>query len=179
MVRRDASGCNLGLFDRYLLKREARRFLEKSARPSSCESPLKLQRYLAHLLDIWKQIANGALSSVVGFLFTTTAVGNGAMHKFGVCLPWHTGHLKPKMMLFSVSNNTMNAEGSTAIYLGAFTVNPFLDFLYEAYTENLLRTINNLHLILLLIRSSQVGRVSNFQCNQCHSHGFNLLFCVI
>ncbi len=33
-------------FDRSLLKEEARRFLEKSARPPSCESPLKIPRHL-------------------------------------------------------------------------------------------------------------------------------------
>ncbi len=36
----------LGSIDRSSLKREARRFLEKSAHPPSCESPLKLQRPL-------------------------------------------------------------------------------------------------------------------------------------
>jgi hypothetical protein len=40
-----------------LLKREARRFLEKSARPPSCESPFKLKRHLIQLLAISKQIA--------------------------------------------------------------------------------------------------------------------------
>jgi hypothetical protein len=71
-----------------------------------------LQRYLAHLLDIWQQIANSALSSIIGFLFTSTAVGNGAMNKFGVCLPWRNEHLKPRMLLFSVGNSAMNAEGN-------------------------------------------------------------------
>jgi hypothetical protein len=38
--------------DRSSLKMEARRFLEKSARPPSCESPLKIPRHLVQLLAI-------------------------------------------------------------------------------------------------------------------------------
>jgi hypothetical protein len=43
-MQRDGSG--LGSFNRYLLKRDARRFLEKSARSPYCESPLKIPRHL-------------------------------------------------------------------------------------------------------------------------------------
>jgi hypothetical protein len=39
-------------------KREEWRFAEKSSRPPSYESPLKLQRHLARLVTIWKQIVN-------------------------------------------------------------------------------------------------------------------------
>jgi hypothetical protein len=39
------------------LKGEARRFLEKSARPPCCASPLQLQLHRVLLLAIWKQIA--------------------------------------------------------------------------------------------------------------------------
>ncbi len=42
----------LGSFDRYLLKREARRFLDKSARLPTCESPLKTSRNLAELFAV-------------------------------------------------------------------------------------------------------------------------------
>jgi hypothetical protein len=69
-VQRDGSDPKLGSFDRSSLKCAARRFFEKSARPPSCESPLKLQRHLVQMLAIWKQIANGAHSSVSGIILT-------------------------------------------------------------------------------------------------------------
>ncbi len=52
-------------FGRYLLKREAQRFLKKSACPPSCESPLNL-RFRAppyFWLAVWKQIANVGMNS--------------------------------------------------------------------------------------------------------------------
>jgi hypothetical protein len=39
-------------FIRYLLKREAQRFLKKSAHPPSCENLLKVPRHLVQLLVI-------------------------------------------------------------------------------------------------------------------------------
>ncbi len=48
----------LGSFERYLLKGEAPRLLEKSARPPSCESPLKIQRHLVQYLAIMILIYN-------------------------------------------------------------------------------------------------------------------------
>ncbi len=70
-VQRDGSSQKLGSFENSLLKREARGFLEKSARPPFCESPLKLQHHLVKLLAIGILIANSAHSSICGLLFTT------------------------------------------------------------------------------------------------------------
>jgi hypothetical protein len=67
-VQRD--GSNRG-FERSSLKSEAKRFLEKFARPPRYESPLKLQHRLLRLLAVWKQIADGAHNSVSGLLFTS------------------------------------------------------------------------------------------------------------
>ncbi len=50
-VQRDGSGWKLVSYERSLLKREARKFSDKSARPLSCESPLKQQR---HLISCWQ-----------------------------------------------------------------------------------------------------------------------------
>jgi hypothetical protein len=58
-------------FNRHLLKREARRFFEKSARPPSFESPFTISRHLVRLSAIRILIANSANSSVRGLLSTT------------------------------------------------------------------------------------------------------------
>jgi hypothetical protein len=48
------------------------RFIEKSACPPCCESPLKLQPHQVRLLTIWKQITNGAHRSPCGpFIYDT------------------------------------------------------------------------------------------------------------
>jgi hypothetical protein len=49
--------------------------------------PLKIPRHLGQLFAIWKQIANGAHSSVRGLLQYSlhTAVGNGDVNKIGSC----------------------------------------------------------------------------------------------
>jgi hypothetical protein len=82
------------------LKSEARRFLEKSACTPYCESPLKLRCQLVRLLAIWKQ-TNDAQSSVSGLFSLHTAVGNGAINKFGICFQWRNEHCKPRMLVFS------------------------------------------------------------------------------
>jgi hypothetical protein len=58
-------------FDKYLLQREAWRFLEKTGRPPSCESLLKFRAPSCILIGYLKTIANGAHSSVSG-LFSIT-----------------------------------------------------------------------------------------------------------
>jgi hypothetical protein len=63
-------------------KSEARRFLEKTARPLCCESPLKLQHYLVHLLAILKHIAKAHTDLLAAFHLLHTAAGNGAMKFF-------------------------------------------------------------------------------------------------
>ncbi len=73
-------------FHRPLLKREAWRFLERSACPPSCENELPT--------------AHTALSLASHSLHT--AVGNGAMNKFESCCHLCHEHLKPRMLLFSV-----------------------------------------------------------------------------
>ncbi len=73
---------DLSSFHRLSLKSEARRFSEKSARPPSCECPLNIQRHLLQLLAIRICTANSAHSSVSALLFTTTAVGSGAMNNY-------------------------------------------------------------------------------------------------
>ncbi len=52
---------------------------EKSARPPSYESPLKIPQNLAQLLAISILIANIAHSSVSSLLFTTCALGYGTI----------------------------------------------------------------------------------------------------
>ena len=54
-----------------VLKSEEQRILEKSTHPPSYQSPSNLRRHLVQLLAIWKQLANGAHSSVSGLFFTT------------------------------------------------------------------------------------------------------------
>ncbi len=51
--------------------------------------------------------AHTALSAAFNSLHT--AVGNGAMRKSVICLQWSNEHLRPRILLFSVGNNTMNA----------------------------------------------------------------------
>jgi hypothetical protein len=58
-------------FDKYLLQREAWRFLEKCGRPPSSESPLKLTAPSCILIGYLITIANGVQSSVSGLLSTT------------------------------------------------------------------------------------------------------------
>jgi hypothetical protein len=47
------------------------------------------------------QIANSTLLSAAFYLLPT-AVGNGAMNKFGNCGHWRSELLKPRMLLFSI-----------------------------------------------------------------------------
>ncbi len=63
-------------------------FLEKSAGPACCESPLKLQRHLVQLLAIRKQIATAHKALSAAFYLLHTAVGNGAMNKFLIYSQW-------------------------------------------------------------------------------------------
>jgi hypothetical protein len=56
-------------FNRPSLKSEALRFSEKSIRPPSCESLVKIQRHLVQLLAIRILIANCTHSFVSGLLF--------------------------------------------------------------------------------------------------------------
>ncbi len=62
-------------FEWPLLKREARRFLEKSACPQSCESPLKIPRHLIKVLAIREQIANGVMK-----IITLISVSSKVIH---------------------------------------------------------------------------------------------------
>jgi hypothetical protein len=71
--------------------------------------PLKLQRHLVRLLAIWKQIADGAHSSVSAFYLIHTAVEKGATNHFGIFFQWRNEHFKRRMLLFSVGNSAMNA----------------------------------------------------------------------
>ncbi len=72
------------------LTSEAGRFSEKAVPPPSLErAKLFTAPPLFVLLAIWKQIANGAHSSVMEALYSLhTAVGNDAMNKFGTCWQW-------------------------------------------------------------------------------------------
>ncbi len=45
--------------------RKARRFLEKSARLPSCESPSKIPRHLVELLAIRKRIVNAGMKFIL------------------------------------------------------------------------------------------------------------------
>ena len=53
----------------YIKKREARRFLKKSARPPSCESPLKLKRQLVRLLAIQNEFYEPGLALYAPYRF--------------------------------------------------------------------------------------------------------------
>ncbi len=55
-----------------------------------------------------KRIAHIALSAA--FYSKHTAVGSGAMNKFGSCCQWRHEYLKPRMLLFSVTNGAMNEK---------------------------------------------------------------------
>jgi hypothetical protein len=59
---------------------EARRFLEKSARPSCSLSPLKLQRHLVRLLAIWTRLPTAYTDLSAAFYLLHKAVGNSAMN---------------------------------------------------------------------------------------------------
>jgi hypothetical protein len=89
----------IGSFNRSSLKSGARTFLENSARPRCCESPLKLQCHLVRLFAIWKLIANGAHRSVSGFLSTTYSCWRQIWNLF----PMAQG------TFFSVADGAMNA----------------------------------------------------------------------
>jgi hypothetical protein len=45
----------------------------------------------------------------VAFYSLHTALGNGAMNKFETCFQWRNGHFKPRILLFAVGNEAMNA----------------------------------------------------------------------
>jgi hypothetical protein len=60
----------LGLIRKACIKERGTEVFRKIHLPPSCESPLKIPRPLVQLLAIQKKIANGAHSSVRGFLFT-------------------------------------------------------------------------------------------------------------
>ncbi len=55
---------SLGSFDRYLFKREERRFFVKPAPPPSCESLLKISRHFVQLLTIGMLTANTAMKFI-------------------------------------------------------------------------------------------------------------------
>ncbi len=50
-----------------------------------------------------------AHTASAAFYSLHTSVGNGAMNKFGICFQWRHEHFKPRMLLFSVGNDAMNA----------------------------------------------------------------------
>ncbi len=95
----------------YLFEREARRFLDKSARPPSCESPLKIPGYLVQSLAarilIAITTAHTALSA--DFYLQGTAVGNSAVYKFAICFLWRSELLIPRMLLFSAGKSATKA----------------------------------------------------------------------
>jgi hypothetical protein len=43
------------------------------------------------------------------FYLLQTAVGDGAMRKFGICFQWRNEHFKARMLFFSVGKGAMNA----------------------------------------------------------------------
>ncbi len=90
----------------FIKERGAVGFLEKSAHPPSCESSLKLQWHLIQLLDILKQIANGAHSSVCGLLFAIYTCWQ--RHYEQIWFQWRNEHFKPRILLFGVGNSTIN-----------------------------------------------------------------------
>jgi hypothetical protein len=62
------------------------------------------------LLAVWKQIANGVHTALSAAFFSLhTAVGNGAMNKFGICFQWRNEHFEPRMLIFSVGIGAMSA----------------------------------------------------------------------
>ncbi len=80
-------------------------FLEKSARPPSCESSLMSPLHLVQLLAIRILNANGGHSSVCGLFLLLAVVGNGAMNKFGTCSQRRRELFTiRKLLFFSVGN---------------------------------------------------------------------------
>jgi hypothetical protein len=73
--------------------------------PILCET-LKATPHLIQLLAFWKQIANGAHSSVRGLLFTSYSCWQRCYEQ--ICFQWCNVHYKPRMLLFSVGNGRMN-----------------------------------------------------------------------
>jgi hypothetical protein len=61
---------------------------------------------------IWKQIAQGAQSSVSGLYSLHTAVGNGVMEKFGICFQLRNEQFMPRMLSFSIGDGAINAPRS-------------------------------------------------------------------
>jgi hypothetical protein len=89
-----------------LLKREARRFKEKSANPPSWDA---FESYSATSYSCWLfgnkvPTAHTALSAL---LFTI--VSNGAMNKLSIYFKWPNEHFNPRMLLFSVGNGDIKA----------------------------------------------------------------------
>ncbi len=81
-----------------------------SARLPSCENPLKSLHHLVQLSAVRKRTANDAHASL-DFYSLHTAVGNGAMNKFGSCCQLPNEHFKPRMLLFTVGNGAISAPG--------------------------------------------------------------------
>jgi hypothetical protein len=85
-------------FIRYVkIKSEARRFLDKSARPPCCE---RLLNYSAVLYGCWlfgKKLPRAHTDPSVAFYIPNTAVGNGTINKFGICFKQRNEHFKPRM----------------------------------------------------------------------------------
>ncbi len=79
---------------------------ENSARTPCFESPLKLQSHLLRLLETNCQRYTD-LSAAAYLLHT--ALGNGKMNIFGICMQQHNEHFKPRMLFFSLGNGALNA----------------------------------------------------------------------
>jgi hypothetical protein len=66
-VQRDGSGLNVVVsFENFSLNGEARKFSANSARTSTCENILKIQRHFVLLFSMRILIANSAQSSIFG-----------------------------------------------------------------------------------------------------------------
>ncbi len=85
---------DIRFFRQAFIKERCAEVVRKIPRPPSCESPLKIQRYLVQLLAIRILIAHTALSA--SFYSLHTAVGNGAMNKIRIHFRWRNKYIMPR-----------------------------------------------------------------------------------
>ncbi len=104
---RDGSGW--GSFNRSTLKSQERRVSQKSVRPPSCESPLKIRRHLVQYCNLLLVSYFPTVhTATVGFLLHRTRIGKCAMKKLG-SIPNGGGNFYNHHLSFSNRKTRENA----------------------------------------------------------------------
>ncbi len=99
----------LGSFHRSSLKSEARRFKKSRPSPMLSESFKVTAPSLYGCWPFVNKLPKVYTDLSTAFYLLHTAIGNGAMNKFGNCSQWRSELLILRMLLFSVCNGAMYA----------------------------------------------------------------------